>query len=484
MKKRTKHFIMLTAVVYILLGFFAPVPAEAEATITQQPETQTVKAGGKLTFIVKAENTKGQPISWYFKNPATGQETTGRQLSEVVKGVKISNPNGLQITVSNIPKSMHGWSVYCHIGKKSGGIDSETAMILISGMDTSSVLAGSVPSDGRTGLMFETYDGKQVGKTIKTSFAEIVINEVVVNEKLEYSDGKRIQSSGGVDGKEYIILALSIKNTSQSEYYPDIGGNCTIDGNPYPITTTIFNRGKSKAISTGEKKTVLLSAEIPKGTCSKCKSIYYQLGFNDDFTMTKMDYVDSKYRYVMRYKISESDNPEEIYTKGNSDLPHIEGIQIYQVDTQTYSDKIESDFAVISFQEFSAAESYSIRFNSNSTGGFLYDQEGYKYVYLLANFKNLSKKSATPYVEGTLTIDGYEYPLGTVNRDVQSDDIFVNILKNVPIVPLATSPMMIYAEVPDELVDSFSSCKFDFYIHDSFEESNPAREFTFEYFAP
>ncbi|MBP3721511.1 MAG: hypothetical protein J6J41_09275 [Clostridia bacterium] len=109
--------------------------AQAAVSITKQPETQTVKAGGNVTYKIKAKGVgSGTPITWHFTNPATGESVTGKKLSSVVKGVKVKNPNSLSITLRKVPEEMHGWTAYCHIGPKSGGVDSDTVTILIAGL--------------------------------------------------------------------------------------------------------------------------------------------------------------------------------------------------------------------------------------------------------------------------------------------------------------------------------------------------------------
>ena len=47
--------------------------AFGEIVITRQPETQTVRAGGKATFTVKATGAAKQAVTWYFTDPATGK---------------------------------------------------------------------------------------------------------------------------------------------------------------------------------------------------------------------------------------------------------------------------------------------------------------------------------------------------------------------------------------------------------------------------
>ncbi len=142
-----KRLISLLAVLCLVLGCFSTAQA-AKYKISQQPETQTVKKGGNVTFKVKASGVNGDtPITWYFTNPATGESTTGKKLSSVVKGVKVQNPNSLSITLKKVPETLHGWTLYCRIGPKSGAVESDTAMILISGMDVPAAGASAAASE-------------------------------------------------------------------------------------------------------------------------------------------------------------------------------------------------------------------------------------------------------------------------------------------------------------------------------------------------
>lgn len=129
-----RRFFALLAALCLLLCC-VPSALAADITILEQPQTQTVKAGGDLIFSLKARGAGDEPITWYITNPMTGETTTGKKLSGVVKGVKVKNPNSLKISINNIPESMHGWQLYCHIGKKGSGVNSDTVMILIKGLE-------------------------------------------------------------------------------------------------------------------------------------------------------------------------------------------------------------------------------------------------------------------------------------------------------------------------------------------------------------
>ena len=110
--------------------------AFAAVTVTQQPVTQTVKAGGKVSFSAKAKGAGNGGITWHFVEESSGEDVTGRKLSERFKGLKVKNPNTLTITLQNVPEEMHGWQVYCHIGPKNGGVDTDRVQLLIEGLES------------------------------------------------------------------------------------------------------------------------------------------------------------------------------------------------------------------------------------------------------------------------------------------------------------------------------------------------------------
>ena len=182
---RMKRVISFLAVLCLALSVFST--ALAAITITQQPTSQTVKAGGSVTFTVKAKGASGQSVTWYFTNPATGETTTGRKLSSVVSGVKVTGPNSLKVTIKKVPESMHGWLVYCHIGQKNKGVDTDTVMILIAGLEppempvqTASTAGTSAQSGTKTTAA--TAAGSTSGTGTATEDTTAVVASTVVEE--------------------------------------------------------------------------------------------------------------------------------------------------------------------------------------------------------------------------------------------------------------------------------------------------------------
>ena len=197
-----KRLLSLLLVLCLALGCCSAALA-ASITITQQPESKTVKAGGNTSFTVKAKNVGDAGITWYFINPETGAVTTGRKLSETVPGVKVSNPNSKTIKLSKVPKEMHGWGVYCHLGPKSGGVDTDTVLLLIAGMEepktipTRSDASSSKSSSSKSSSASAPSPGGDAQSPAVT--AAPVSNEVVIKgSKVELY---KLDQSGKITGE-------------------------------------------------------------------------------------------------------------------------------------------------------------------------------------------------------------------------------------------------------------------------------------------
>ena len=130
-----KKIIGLILAFILVFAVAANAFAASKPKITKQPQTQTVKKGGKVTFEVKTSGTV-KSRTWYFVDPVSGNKYTGKQLPGAVPGVKVvGKTNANKITLNKVPESMHGWTVYIHINGNGYNFDSEKVMLLISGME-------------------------------------------------------------------------------------------------------------------------------------------------------------------------------------------------------------------------------------------------------------------------------------------------------------------------------------------------------------
>ena len=137
-----KKLIAFLLTLSLLLGVCSLALA-AGPSISKQPESATTDEKGTVSFQIKASGYKG--LTWRFVNPATGEETTGKKLNTVFKKIKVSNPNGHNITLKNVPEEMHGWYVYCHLTGNGYEVDSDRVRLLVYGLPDPDAEAPSVP---------------------------------------------------------------------------------------------------------------------------------------------------------------------------------------------------------------------------------------------------------------------------------------------------------------------------------------------------
>ena len=138
-----KRLLAVTVMLCLLWGYTGG--ALAAITVTAQPETQTVKAGGTVTFSVKARGASA--ITWHFISPDGTEDLTGKKLAGRFQGLRVVNPNSQNIRLKNVPEEMHGWTVYCHLGKAGADTDTERVLLLIEGKELPGEENGPGPAD-------------------------------------------------------------------------------------------------------------------------------------------------------------------------------------------------------------------------------------------------------------------------------------------------------------------------------------------------
>ena len=141
-----KKLIGIILTLCLILTLAADAFAASKPEITKQPETATTSKKGAVSFSISVKGSVSS-YTWYFINPETGDKISGKKLSSTVKGVKVNNPNSKKISLTHVPESMHGWSVYCHVNGNGYKIDSDTVTLYVYGMEIPDSDSAAAPAN-------------------------------------------------------------------------------------------------------------------------------------------------------------------------------------------------------------------------------------------------------------------------------------------------------------------------------------------------
>ncbi|MDO5435569.1 MAG: hypothetical protein Q4G19_04290 [Clostridia bacterium] len=110
-----------------------PTPEPVTPTITEWSPSPVVPVGGSCTLTVKAENAK--EYKWIFVSPKTKKEINAKTVAKTLKGLEVTGATRSKLTLTNIPKEMNGWYVYCKVTNGSFSEKTDPVVVMIEGMD-------------------------------------------------------------------------------------------------------------------------------------------------------------------------------------------------------------------------------------------------------------------------------------------------------------------------------------------------------------
>ena len=231
----------------LVLTLAADAFAASKPEITKQPETATTSKKGAVAFSISVKGSVSS-YTWYFVNPETGDKVSGKKLSSTVKGVKVSNPNSKKISLSHVPESMHGWSVYCHINGNGYKIDSDTVTLYVYGMD--------IPETGSSEAPAADADAKPEAEPASAPAESNPVPAPAVAESGESASQQGGDQAVGTDqgegaDSELIIenRAITVTSSSKNLFRLDNKGNIT---DASPVSSLEFNNAGSFAVRSDE----------------------------------------------------------------------------------------------------------------------------------------------------------------------------------------------------------------------------------------
>ena len=229
----------------LVLTLAADAFAASKPEITKQPETATTSKKGAVAFSISVKGSVSS-YTWYFVNPETGDKVSGKKLSSTVKGVKVSNPNSKKISLSHVPESMHGWSVYCHINGNGYKIDSDTVTLYVYGMDipeTGSSEAPAADADAKP-------EAEPASAPVESNPAPAVAES---GESASQQGGDQAVGTDQGEGADSDLIienrAITVTSSSKNLFRLDNKGNIT---DASPVSSLEFNNAGSFAVRSDE----------------------------------------------------------------------------------------------------------------------------------------------------------------------------------------------------------------------------------------
>ena len=140
--------------------------------VTKSPTGETVNAGGSAWFVAKHQNAIW--AVWHFVSPDGTRDLSYSDAAAVFQGLKIIGGDQSTLQLQNIPNDLNGWKVYCAFRNNAGSVNTDSAMITVSGapapqnaaaaqsQPSGTVIVAQNTSSGYTGSYVESVAGRGV----------------------------------------------------------------------------------------------------------------------------------------------------------------------------------------------------------------------------------------------------------------------------------------------------------------------------------
>lgn len=247
------------------------------------------------------------------------------------------------------------------------------------------------------------------------------------------------------EGCKYLVLTGTVKNIGGEEIDADnLIGQVRIDGKyTYTLEKLVIQGLLFKTVlpplATGR---LFLYAEIPAELADSFSECRVVVGYNDGMAEKPEALADCDVARTMALSVG-------------GDEGHAVTLNIFDTRELVLSEKTELDFVSFKFTDLRVMTILRRKYK-----GELFACSTEKDMMILAlegTIKNTGTDSCRPAFSGTVTVDGYVYPL----REwmVQSG----SILK-----PLYEVPIYVFAVIPPELADNYGSVEFRLGFNEDF----------------
>ena len=130
---------------------------------------------------------------WHFVSPDGTRDLAYTDAAAVFQGLKIIGGDQSTMQLQNIPTDLNGWKVYCAFRNNVGSVNTDAAMITVSGAPAAQNTAAAQTQPSGTVIVAQNtssgYTGTYVESTAGRGTMEITGSPSLYNVHVRWSDG-------------------------------------------------------------------------------------------------------------------------------------------------------------------------------------------------------------------------------------------------------------------------------------------------------
>ncbi len=158
--------------------------------VTKSPTGETVNAGGNAWFVAKYQDAIW--AVWHFVSPDGTRDLAYTDAAAVFQGLKIIGGDQSTMQLQNIPTDLNGWKVYCSFRNNVGSVNTDAAMITVSGAPAAQNTAAAQTQPAGTVIVAQNtssgYTGTYVEGIAGRGTMEITGSPSLYNVHVRWSD--------------------------------------------------------------------------------------------------------------------------------------------------------------------------------------------------------------------------------------------------------------------------------------------------------
>ena len=292
------------------------------------------------------------------------------------------------------------------------------------------------------------YTQMELGQTLTLGGIELTLCSAETTGAVCAVRGGMGVSRNAPEGKRFLTVTGRVKNLLSREIdAANFSGSMEINGQyVYPMELFVIQELSFRSlVQPLTEARLVLYAALPAELADSVETCVLTFGFEDGLT-------------AMPAGAEQSANPLRLELAADPGAKNPVEVRPFAPEGYELKELIAADFAEITFTDVKVSNRLTKKYRGNTYS--IYTEPGMRVLYLEGVIKNTSQGNLVPCITGTVTVNGYEYPL----RDWEA-------MKGTALSPLQEAPIFLYAQVPPELLKGEIACRFCFGFNENFENN-------------